>query len=174
MRSLYKLLPDRFPTIVRFWVLFLPPGVFVFWIVMTNWVHWSRCCCVSLSFPATLNLTSPMLAIEFLAHKIPFSLLKMHSSCAWTSFWSQPCYYNSLLYFFILFLEEMDTIFPWDTCFSFPLLPLLYPTTVPSSVNSLFSVKLIWSTFKYPLQTAQRALVILLTVLLLLFFITRN
>ena len=100
--------------------------------------------CISLSFPspATVNLMSRMLTVELLAHKIPFSLLKMHSYCAWISFCSQPCYYNSLLCFFSLFLEEKDTVFAWDTCFSFLWFSLLYPTTASSSVNSLFSLKL--------------------------------
>lgn len=47
-----------------------------------------------------------------------------------------------LLHFFSLFLEEMDAIFTRDTCFSFLWFLLLYSTTVPSSVKSLFSLKL--------------------------------
>lgn len=72
-------------------------------------------------------------------------LLKMHFFTR-ISFWSQSYHYNSLLHFSSLFLEEMNTIFTWDTGISFPWLPFLYPKTVPCWVYSVF---FIWSSLMY-------------------------
>lgn len=155
VRSHYKLLPDRFPTVVQFSVLLFPPGAFVLWIIMTNWVHWNRCYCVSFSFPppAALNWTSPMLTTEFLAQKIPFSLLKMHSSCAWTSFWSQPCYYNSVTLFqFISWGNGCHFYQRYLLFLSLISLAILHNCSFISKVPVLSeAIRSARSTFKYPL-----------------------
>lgn len=72
-------------------------------------------------------------------------LLKMHFFTR-ISFWSQSYHYNSLLHFSSLFLEEMNTIFTWDTGISFPWLPFLYPKTVPCWVYSVFLSEALWCT----------------------------
>lgn len=91
-----------------------------------------------------------MMTVELLTQNNPSSLFKMlFFTRIW--YWGQSYYYNSLLHFFSLFIEEMRTIFTWGTGFSFSWLPFLYHSWSSLMYKKHFYISSVefWTYFLY-------------------------